>query len=197
MDLNLDLFTIEKAYQVPALGKVLISEPFLQDPYFKRTVVFLTEYNKEGSVGFVLNKPIDMPFSEIVTDFPDLNAQVSIGGPVGTNTMHFLHTMGDIIPQSVKILDGIYWGGDFEVIKSLVMAGKLTKKDIRFFLGYSGWQGEQLEDELAENSWLVADTSARLIMNNQKGHDIWKESLKNIGGKYEMWANFPENPSMN
>ncbi len=180
----------------PAKGKILISEPFLQDNYFKRSIVLLTEYSSEGAVGFVLNKPVNLQANDVIKDFPETDALISLGGPVNTNTLHYLHTLGDIIPKSVKVVGNIYWGGDFDVIKKLVESGNIGKEQIRFFLGYSGWHEKQLEDELADNSWVVSELDPQEIMAPISKH-FWKATLKRMGKKYEMWANFPENPQMN
>ncbi len=195
MDLNIDFFEI-KNDRVASKGLVLISEPFLSDSYFKRSVVFLTELSDEGSVGFVLNKPVDLKLQEVINDFPPFEAVISIGGPVNTNTVHYLHTLGDKIPDSVHVKDNIYWGGSFDVVKELIDSGDLSSNDIRFFLGYSGWSPNQLEDELSENAWLIAELSNDLIMNGVEAN-IWVDILKKMKNKYKVWANFPENPGMN
>lgn len=195
MDLNIDFFEI-KNDRVASQGLVLISEPFLSDSYFKRSVVFLTEHSDEGSVGFVLNKPVDLKLQEVINDFPPFEAVISIGGPVNTNTVHYLHILGDKIPESVHIKDNIFWGGSFDVVKELIEAGEMSSNDIRFFLGYSGWSPNQLEDELSENAWLIAELSNDLVMNGVEAN-IWVDILKRMKNKYKVWANFPENPGMN
>jgi putative transcriptional regulator len=166
------------------------------DNYFKRSIVLLTEHNDEGTVGFVLNKPINMKVNEIMADFPPVNTIVSLGGPVQTNTLHYIHMLGDIIPGSTKVIDNIYWGGEFAVIKRLLDSGSLNNENIRFFLGYSGWQGNQLEDELNDNAWVVADISTNEIMTPMS-KIFWNKTLNRLGKKFQMWANFPENPQMN
>jgi putative transcriptional regulator len=163
MELNIDFFSIDNK-QLARQGRVLISEPFLNDTYFKRSVVLLTEHSDEGSVGFVLNKPVDLSVTEVINDFPDIDTEVSIGGPVNTNTIHYIHTLGDTIPNSVKILDNLYWGGDFEVIKDMISTGLIKGSEIRFFLGYAGWSPKQLENELSENAWLI---SGKEFLRNQ------------------------------
>ncbi len=195
MDLDYNFFDPENAI-APSKGKILISEPFLQDNYFKRSIVLLTEHSAEGTVGFVLNKPVNLRVDEVMEGFPRTDALVSIGGPVNTNTLHYLHTLGDIIPNSVNVLSNIFWGGDFEVIKKLVESGNLNKDNVRFFLGYSGWHPDQLDNELADNSWVVSDIDPQEIMAPMNRHK-WKTTLKRLGKKYEMWSNFPENPQMN
>ena len=180
----------------PAKGKVLISEPFLMDNYFKRSIVLLTEHNAEGSIGFVLNKPVDLRINEVIENFPAIDADVALGGPVSTNTLHYLHTLGDIIPNSIPVLGNIYWGGDFEVVERLISSNNLSRGQIRFFLGYSGWSPNQLEDELNENAWVVGELPADEIMSPMNKH-FWTRTLRKMGQKYEMWSNFPENPEMN
>lgn len=195
MDLNIDFFEIKNDKKA-AKGRILISEPFLNDSYFKRSVVFLTEHNAQGSVGFVLNKPIELDIKDILQDFPDIGAGFSLGGPVNTNTIHYIHTLGDMIPDSVLVNDNIFWGGDFNTLKELLINQKIKPEEIRFFLGYSGWTENQLDRELAENAWLVAEIDNDSIMNGIHP-DFWKEVLKKMKSKYKVWVNFPENPGMN
>jgi putative transcriptional regulator len=180
----------------PQKGRVLISEPFLMDNYFKRSIVLITEHNTEGTIGFVLNKPVDIPIHDIVDNFPETKADLSLGGPVNTNTLHYIHTLGDIIPNSNKVLSNIYWGGEYEVVDRLIRSGNINPGQIKFFLGYSGWSPNQLDNELAENAWLVTEIPAQEIMAPMNRH-YWKRHLSKMGQKYEMWSNFPEDPEMN
>jgi putative transcriptional regulator len=195
MEINIDFFKISNN-KVAEKGLILISEPFLSDTYFKRSVVYLTEHNNEGSIGFVLNKPIDLKVQDVVQDFPEFDAFMSIGGPVNTNTIHFIHTLGDSIPESINVRDNIYWGGNFEVLRDRISSGMITRDQVRFFLGYSGWAAKQLEDELAQNAWLVAEIKPELVMRGEKS-DFWNQILEKMGNKYQVWANFPENPGLN
>lgn len=195
MYLDFDFLNIEHENLAPKQGRILISEPLLSDTYFKRSVVLLTEHSDKGAVGFVLNKPVDLPLNEVLADFPDFNAQVYIGGPVAKDTIHFLHTLGELIPNSVHVMDNIYWGGDFDSLKELINEGIVEPAQVRFFLGYSGWSPNQLEGEIEENAWLVTRVESKKIMSADK--DIWKKTLDELGKKYKVWANFPENPAMN
>jgi putative transcriptional regulator len=195
MQIHYDFFQTENTL-LPQKGRILISEPFLMDNYFKRSIVLITEYSETGAVGFVLNKPVNMKVNEIMTDFPAISAIVSLGGPVQTNTLHYVHTLGDIIPGSVKVIGNIYWGGEFNIIKRLLESGSLNSDNIRFFLGYSGWQSNQLEDELNDNAWVVAEISPEEIMTPMNKF-FWNKTLNKLGKKFQMWANFPENPQMN
>lgn len=195
MQIHYDFFQTGNTL-TPQKGRILISEPFLMDNYFKRSIVLITEHNDEGTVGFVLNKPIHMKVNEIMTDFPAVNSIVSLGGPVQTNTLHYVHTLGDIIPGSIRVIDNVYWGGDFTVIKRLLESKTLTNENIRFFLGYSGWQANQLDDELNDNAWVVADIRSEEIMTPMSKF-FWNKTLHRLGKKFQMWSNFPENPQMN
>lgn len=196
MNLDYDFFSIDQSFAIPSKGRILISEPFIQDIYFKRSIVLLTEHTEDGTVGFVLNKPISLNINDVVKDFPNQSLKVSLGGPVNTNTIHFIHSLGDLIPNSVPVKDELYWGGDFDVVKKLVAAEKISMNQIKFFLGYSGWSPGQLEDEINENSWLVVNMPSKDILNPPKNR-FWKKVLESLDNKYSMWTNFPENPQYN
>jgi putative transcriptional regulator len=195
MELDLNIFKIEYNKVAPKKGRILVSEPFLQDTYFKRSIVLLTEHSNDGSVGFVINKPLDVKVSEVINDFPDNSINLSIGGPVSTNTVHYVHTLGHYIPNSAHITGNLFWGGDFGFIKEMLQEGKLPKEQIRFFLGYAGWQPGQLENELEQNSWLISEIGQHEIFT--PGSNLWKASMSNMGEKYKIWSDFPENPGLN
>lgn len=195
MDLDIDFFKIKHNNFAPSKGRVLVSEPFSADLFFKRSVILLTEHNKEGSVGFILNKPVEFPIEEILKDFPPFDANISIGGPVKTDTIHYVHTVGDLIPNSVKVSGNLYWGGDFDILKQLIIANKINPKEIRFFVGYSGWSPEQLSNEIQNNYWLVTELPENEIM--EKPDNIWKHTLRRMDKQYKAWVNYPENPTMN
>ncbi len=196
MDSEIGFFKIETNNLAPQKGRILVAEPFLNDIYFKRSIVFITEHNDEGSIGFVLNKQVNMKIEEIISDFPSFDGYISIGGPVNTNTVHYIHTIGDMLPNSVPVCGDICWGGDFDILKGMIKEGLVKKDQIRFFLGYSGWVPSQLDEELSQNSWLVADIEPEIIMNHNM-INIWKEVLNSLGSKYKMWINSPDNPSLN
>jgi putative transcriptional regulator len=195
MNLNLDIFKIKTNNLSPQKGRVLIAEPFLPGSYFNRAIVLLVDHSAKGSVGFILNKPVDFPVLEFENEFPDFGEMLNIGGPVSADSIYYIHTLGDKIPGCFHIKDNIYWGGDFEKLKNMIKAGMVKHSDIRFFLGYSGWDAGQLQEELSEDSWLVSDIQPSLIM--QLKQQLWIDMVKNLGGKYSLWENFPENPSMN
>ena len=180
----------------PGPGILLIAEPFLKDPNFMRTVVLLCEHQDEGSFGFVLNRDFKHTLDELVPDLEDVKLPVCYGGPVQMDTLHFLHQCPDQIPGGFEIRDGIFWGGDFETVVDLLRNHEIDTAKIRFYIGYSGWGGGQLKDELNEKSWLLAEASKKLVFH-KKLDDIWKDSLKLLGREYEMMKNFPIDPQLN
>lgn len=196
MDKDIDLFSILPEDKIPGKGKILISEPFLPDTFFNRSIVFLTEHTAEGSVGFILNKKLDLKVCDAIEGFDNCTDYLSMGGPVAPDTLHYIHTLGEIIPKSVHVYKNIWWGGDIDTIKSMVSFRKIKEQQIRFFLGYSGWSSGQLERELKENSWVIANAGPDIIMTS-KGSDTWRKVLKSLNNKYRIWADFPESPDMN
>ncbi|MBE9467664.1 MAG: YqgE/AlgH family protein [Bacteroidetes bacterium] len=195
MNLDLNIFDVENNLEQVGEGKILISEPFATDDYFHRSIVLLTEHNEKDSFGFILNKPIDIQPNDILIDFPKSEFNVSIGGPVNQDSVYYIHTLGDKIPNSINICKNVFWGGDFDVLRQLVKQGLVMKNELRFFIGYSGWESEQLNEELSKKYWIVSEISAVKIMNVKK--DYWKNILDSLGEKYKIWANSPKDPNMN
>jgi putative transcriptional regulator len=193
---ELDLFTILPEDKIPEKGKILISEPFLPDTFFNRTIVYLADHNADGSVGFILNKKLEIKVCDAVSGFDGWDEYLSMGGPVAPDTLHYLHNLGDKIPKSVWVDENIYWGGDIDYIRNLIKKGRLNNTQIRFFLGYSGWSAGQLERELKENSWVIAKVKTDIVLNNPVDN-TWKRVLRSLNNKYRMWADFPESPDMN
>jgi len=190
-----DFFRIEQTNVVPKTGTILISEPFSKDAYFKRSIVLLTLNDEEGAVGFILNKQVEMSLNDLFGEDVDFNASVSIGGPVSIDRVDFLHTLGEKIPDSKHIVGNIYWGGSFEVVLSLIKANVIKENQIRFFLGYSGWNKGQLDNEIDHDYWLVSHGDPKTIMQGDK--DYWKQTLKKMGKRYSVWLNLPEDPQFN
>ncbi len=182
--------------QKPATGRILLSEPFLADPNFVHSVILLVRHDAEGSVGFTINHKSETQLNEILEDFPEVDAPVYIGGPVSNESLFYLHGIGDKLTGSIKIQEGLYWGGDFEELKNLLAAGKVNLDEFIFLVGYSGWEKEQLEGELAQHSWIVTDISTQTVFSNNY-ETIWNELLTNFNKAFKIVSNFPEDPSLN
>ena len=180
----------------PAPGILLIADPFLKDPNFLRTVVFLCEHKEEGSFGFVLNRKYENTLDELIPGLNELKLPVFYGGPVQMDTIHFLHQYPNEIPGSEEVIKGVYWGGAFETLVAMLKKGSVNPDKIRFYIGYSGWSDGQLNNELEEKSWLTVAGTRKLIFHRDY-KEIWKDSLKQLGGDYEMMINFPIDPQLN
>ena len=172
-------------------GSLLLAEPYLLDPNFKRAAIAVADHHADGTVGFVLNRPTEWRLQEIFEGFPDFDAPLFAGGPVQPDTLHFLHTLGDDVPESIAVLDGLAWGGSFEALTELVSLGLAGPADVKFFLGYSGWSPGQLEDELAEGTWLVGELTVRTVL--QMDHAaVWPRSMRALGDVYGVLGQMDE-----
>jgi len=179
-----------------AKGKLLIAEPsILSDSSFNRSIVLLTEHNDDGSVGFIFNKPAPYTIRDLIPEV-DSTLKIYFGGPVSEDNLYFVHKIPELIPESIEIGNGIYWGGDFDTVHSLLKDDIISKHDIRFFLGYSGWSKKQLEEELLTTSWLIVENKFKNLFEISH-NNFWKNELLKFGGIYKIWANAPKDPSLN
>lgn len=181
----------------PQSGSLLLSEPFMLDPNFKRSVVLLAEHSLDGSVGFVINQRSALLLKDIISDCWNANFPIYIGGPVGNDTLHFIHRCFDRLESGTEIANGTYWGGDFENLKILINKNQIRADEIKFFVGYSGWAIEQLKVEMEQNSWLVTNKYIPGLLFLEDEENLWKEALRGLGPKFAHIANFPENPLWN
>lgn len=192
-----DIFNISKLNKTsPAKGKFLISEPFMEDNFFKRSVVFLCDHNDDGSFGFVLNNILSINMKDVMEGFEECEFEVGFGGPVNSSNLYYIHTLGDVLEGSICIQNGLYTGGDFEKLQGLINSGLVGENQVRFFLGYSGWTAGQLDQEIQDSAWIVTSSTQENIINT-KDKELWKNLLNEMGGKFKAIANFPEDPSLN
>ncbi len=180
----------------PAGGVLLIAEPFLKDPNFLRSVVFVCEHKQEGTVGFILNRRFKNTIDELVPELEGIGLPVYYGGPVQTNTIHFLHQCPEEIPGGEEVINGVYWGGDFDLLVRHIRNQTVDPGKIKFYIGYSGWGEGQLDDEMKENTWLTLQASENLVFHTSD-ETIWKAALQELGGDYERMVNFPIDPQLN
>lgn len=175
----------------PGSGQLLISEPFLSDPNFKKTVILLCEHEEEGSIGFVLNRLLSFSTDEVIPGLLKMNFPIFYGGPVEENSLHFIHTYGQEIPNAFPIGDGLYWGGALEAINDLIDAGKADAANFKFFIGYSGWGIGQLEDEIEQKAWWLSGLDANIALSDDL-EEIWPMAVKKLGPDFAYLANAPE-----
>ncbi len=181
----------------PTTGSVLISEPFMLDPHFKRSVVLLADHHAdEGTIGFILNRKTNLKLSEITDDFGEFISDVYYGGPVDTNSMYFIHNVGDLLEDSVMVSNGVYWSGNYSKLKVLIDCKLIQSDNIRFYIGYSGWSAGQLEEELKDPSWIVSEMDPNFIFNSNS-ETLWKSILELKGYHYSVLSQIEGDELMN
>lgn len=182
----------------PEKGKLLIAEPsIIGDIAFTRSVILLAEHNKEGTIGFILNKPFNFTLAELFPKKIKKPHTIFNGGPVEQDKLYFIHKVPQYLNNSTPIANGIYWGRDFEAAVNLINKGFIKEVDIKFFLGYSGWNPKQLDKELAKNSWIIVENNEQGNIIEKLSTSFWKEKMIELGGNYLIWSNAPENPYLN
>ena len=191
----MDYFTSDHLIE-PAKGDLLISEPYLPDPNFDRTVIYLCEHDENGTLGFVLNKKAQVKVADVI-DEVNYASDIYIGGPVQQDTLHYIHRDMELAESSMLVMNEVYWGGSYERLLQKMNTRAIYPKDIRFFLGYSGWSAGQLMDEMKAKSWIVLKGASQEMIFDWNNRELWKECLKTMGGKYRLMSNYPKDPRMN
>lgn len=192
-----DRFKIRSNSLDPKQGDILLSEPLLNDFHFGRSVVLLVDHSEvDGSFGIIVNKKLDVCVNQITDNFPDFDAPVYLGGPVADDQIFFMHTLGNLIPESCEIMDGLFWGGDNKTLETLIATGIANEDNLRFYLGYSGWDSGQLVEELARNAWIVSHVPAKRLLSTPPSK-MWNAFVDDKGKAYEMWKRFPMNAEDN
>ena len=191
------MFAYDKNIPEPEKGDLLISEPFLNDPNFERTVILICEHNAQGTFGLVLNKKTKLRLEDVLTDEIPFFGTLNLGGPVEQNTLHFVHTKPKELEGAVDLGNGLAWSGDFKQVKTFLATGVMNEADIQFYLGYSGWAEGQLREELDAQSWFVKKGATQEELFEMSAEELWKSVLKTMGGKYKVFSNYPVDPRLN
>jgi putative transcriptional regulator len=186
---------VRKAFIKPNKGTLLISEPFLEDLNFRRSVILLTEHNNMGSVGFILNRQADLMTSEVVPGLLQSDFPVFYGGPLEPNSLHFVHKHGKI-PGCYPVMEGVFWGGDINFVNDLLESGEAEENDFRFFLGYSGWSEGQIDEEMQAKAWWITHADADIVFDTDLEH-VWEKVVKRLGDDFSPMANSPEDVTWN
>lgn len=183
--------------QKPQKGALLIADPFAGDDFFTRSVVLLCDHNDDGSFGFVVNNYLDIDLHTLIPDFPKLSSKIGIGGPVDRESIFYIHSFGEKISKSVAIGESLYFGGDFEDIVAILKEDPTTESNIRFFLGYSGWSSNQLNEEMEKHAWIVTSTYQKEEILDTNELELWKKLMTKQGKKFKLMTDFPLNPMNN
>ena len=182
--------------QVTSLrGQLLVAGPALVDPNFRRTVVLIGEHGDEGAMGVVLNRASETLVEDAVPPMAPLTAPdelVFLGGPVQPEAVVVLADFADVEQAEVAVVDSIgFLPGEIEDTSAL---GEL--RGVRIFAGYAGWAPGQLEEELAERSWVVLPARSSDVFTNAPD-GLWTEVLRRHGGGLAVLALLPEDPHAN
>ena len=183
----------------PQKGDLLIAEPLLDEPYFKRSVILLLdEDNNQGHIGLALNKITPVSLLDL---FPDWKAGAEVpvysGGPVEADRLFMLHTMGDRFEGSMEVSPGLYVGAKLDDIIDYIYNNRYANGNIRFFLGYSGWSRGQLTSEILKNTWALNPNPGHTDVLTGAEDLYWRREVRRLGEKYRSWLLVPSNPAFN
>ncbi|MBK1897807.1 YqgE/AlgH family protein [Chryseobacterium paridis] len=176
-------------------GKILISTPDISGDIFSRSVVLIVEHNESGAFGLILNKKNNQ-MSGKFKNFFDFKIEVYDGGPVENEKIFFIVKGKKVTEIYTDISEGFYLTEDIENIISSVLSGELLIDNVKIFSGYSGWTANQLDDEVQRKMWTVVDIY-NLDYTLPNDQTLWKSIMQNLGGEYLLWANSPEDISLN
>jgi putative transcriptional regulator len=179
-------------------GKLLVASPALQDPNFKRTVVYLCAHGEDGAFGLIVNRPINgAPIGDHLPQWMEhvsLPAVLFQGGPVEASAAFGLARLQRRPPTEgwLPVQEGV---GLLDIgLDAGAIAGDLD--GLRVFSGYSGWAAGQLEGEIAQEAWFVVDARPDDLFTPEP-EALWREVLRRQPGKLAMFAYFPEDPTLN
>lgn len=181
-------------------GTYLLSVPQMLDPNFMHTVVLMIEHSESGAYGLVVNRELEVTVSDLFPDHPQLSSSdfpVQSGGPVGRDTLQFLHRMPGRIPGGLEITGGLYLGGDVAAMADAVVGDERARHDLRLFVGYSGWGEGQLEGELGIGSWVPSPANPELVFGAEAREAAWRRALRGLGQDGEGLSHLPPDVSWN
>ena len=176
-------------------GYLLVAQPLLIDSYFNRSVILICDHNKNGTIGLQVNKPLKSNLKSIISKTL-IDQKAFLGGPVDKN-IFFLHKKNFSTDESIKINNDLFFSKNIDYIENLILNKKIQENQFKLFIGYSGWNSGQLEEELNENSWIVIPKFDINIIFSKDYKNIWKKVLNNSNKIHKMFSNYPINPRLN
>ena len=177
-------------------GKLLISSPgLLTDMIFYKSIILIVDQTDDGITGFILNRPSELFMYKEIDSSKKIKIGLNYGGPVSSDHYFLLRSEREYT-EILNIYDNIYWGNNIEFLFNLIEKNKVDINDFILFQGYSGWDRDQLDDEIENNSWII---------NDKKGDDVfklkeknsWNRLIKNLGDEYFLWSNSPDDITLN
>ena len=193
-----DIFHLDDVQPEPQRGALLIAKPTVDDTCFSRAAIITVNHSKRGSMGLIINKPSGLTLNEAIDGLlTDEDILLYLGGPVNTELLFYIHTLGDIITDAKPIGNGMFVGGSYDAMKRYINSGAPVNGNVKFMLGYSGWAASQLNAEIGMHDWAVSyDVDSALVLSNRH-EDIWQQLVTRLGERYKMWKNWPSDLSMN
>lgn len=193
-----DIFHLDDLQPEPQRGALLIAKPTVDDTCFSRAAIITVNHSKRGSMGLIINKLSGLTLNEAIDGLlTDEDIPLYLGGPVNTELLFYIHTLGDIITDAKPIGNGLFVGGSYDAMKRYINSGAPVNGNVKFMLGYSGWAASQLNAEIGMHDWAVSfDVDSALVLSNHH-EDIWQQLVTRLGERYKMWKNWPSDLSMN
>ena len=177
-------------------GKILISSPnLLSDMIFYKSIILIVDEKEDGLTGFIINRYSDLFITKDLDSSKDIKIDLYYGGPVSNNHYYLLRSENDHF-KSIKIDENLYWGNDLVFLFNQIENGLINVKDVIFLQGYSGWNLNQLDNEIDDNSWIVLDNQPDMVFNLNKKNS-WNKIIKSLGDKYKIWSNSPDDITLN
>lgn len=183
-----------------APGSFLAASPDMLDPNFMHAVVLMCQHTDDGAYGLVVNRPADVTVDALLPDHPILGGEpfpVFAGGPVGLDTLQFVHRAADRIPGGLPLDEGLWLGGDLDALADLIAENRrAARRRVRLIVGYAGWGAGQLDAELATGSWLPAALATELVFSEDR-EGAWRRAVRSIGSGADGLADLPPDVSWN
>lgn len=183
----------------PQTGGFIVAEPFLREEYFNHAVILLADYNPgKPAMGLVMNRNTDYMLHDVL-DINGIKEDIPVycGGPLSTDRLFYVHRMPDLIEGSTPLSDGLWIGGDFDQVCSYISQGMPTEGNIRFFVGYSGWDAGQLEEEISNHVWAPVSIPDKFDVLTGEEDSYWHAVVRRLGKRFSGWRLQPMNPENN
>lgn len=138
-------------------GTVIYSSSLLKESIFENTIIVIVSNNDAGALGFIINQLSDKSLNDLEEFKASIFFRLDKGGPVDEEHLFFIHRRADLIQNGKQIIDDIYFGGDFSSVITALNRSEISTSELKIFIGYCGWDAGELEAEVEEGSWLIAN----------------------------------------
>lgn len=199
LDNNLFNINVNTGSVRPRIGGLIVAEPFLREEYFNHSVILIADYAPgKSSMGLVMNRNTDYMLHEVL-ELEGMKEEIPVycGGPLSTDRLFYVHRMPDLIEGSTPLSDGLWIGGDFDQVCSYISQGMPIEGNIRFLIGYSGWDAGQLDDEINNHVWAPTDIPENFNALTGEEDSYWHAVVRRMGKRFRNWRLQPMNPGNN